>query len=80
MSATGGGKDTATQGGSNEPEVPLVNVPVTAVTSVSLSEGDSIQCTNPPPTSEEGQKILFATPQQNQDNSTPDGRDFAMNE
>lgn len=77
---TGGGKDSATQGGSNEPEVPLVSVPVTAVTSVSLSEGDSIQCTNPPLTSDEGQKILFATPQQNQDNSTPDGRNFAMNE
>lgn len=77
MSATGGGKDSATQGGSNEPEVPLAG---TAVTSLSLSEGDSIQCTNPPLTSDEGQKILFATPQQNQDNSTPDGSNFAMNE
>ncbi|KAJ6758313.1 CALCINEURIN-BINDING PROTEIN CABIN 1-RELATED [Salix koriyanagi] len=75
---TAGGRDSATLGSCNEPEVPLVSMPVT---SVSLSEGDSsIQCTNPPPTSDEGQKILLATPRLNQDNSTPDGRNFAMNE
>ena len=77
MFATAGGRDSATPGSCNEPEVPLVSMPVT---SVSLSEGDSIQCTNPPPTSDEGQKILFTTPRLNQDNSTPDGRNFAMNE
>lgn len=75
MFATAGGRESATLGSCNEPEVALVSMPVT------LSEGDSsIQCTNPPPTSDEGQKILFTTPRLNQDTSTPDGRNFAMNE
>ncbi|CAK7353102.1 unnamed protein product [Dovyalis caffra] len=74
------GRDGATQDGGNESEMALVNVPVTAVASVSLSEGDSIQRLNSPPPSGESQKILFATPQLNQDNSTTDGRNSAVNE
>ncbi|OAY54221.1 calcineurin-binding protein 1 isoform X4 [Manihot esculenta] len=67
---TGSAKDGANHGGGIEPDTVLTTAPMSVTTSVSLSENENTQSTNPSPTSGENQKNLVASSQLNPVNAT----------